>query len=135
MPVSPTTSSYEFTRDDFVLNPHQAIVASYTLDQDYVTEETLVDGESRKILRAGTIVAMNPSDDTIVPNYTTYGFGELGILYQDADTEDGDAVVPVVLEAEVKEDVLVDNGTYGTVLAATKTALSGRVTFHKSNRL
>lgn len=135
MPLSPSISSYEFGRDNFVLNAHQAIVATYTADSNYVATETLVDGSTPKLLRQGTVLGMNPANYKVVPNYTAYGFSAIGILYQDYNADDGDDVVPVVLAAEVMEDVLVDNGVYGTVLAATKTALAGRVTFHASNRL
>lgn len=133
MPVSPSVTTYESHRD--ILASDNAVIATYTLDQNYVTEQTLADGTSKKVLWEGTVLANDPSSKKVVPNYTTYSFGELGVLLQTAYAENGDVEVGVVFRGDVIEDHCSDNGTFGTVLAATKTALADRIQFVDQNRL
>jgi hypothetical protein len=112
-------------------------VATYTLDSSYITPILLTDNTSRRFLPVGTVVAYNPTTGKVVPNYTTYGFGVLGCITNDADCgevgsqETGDRVVGVVIRGIVWEDRSWDNGVYGTVLQATKDVLS-RITFTKT---
>lgn len=86
----------------------------------------------------GSIVAYNPSTGKVVPNYTSYGFGVVGCITNDADCgeqgapETSDQQVGVVIRGVVWEDRMWDNGTYGAVLQATKTVLS-RITFTKTS--
>jgi hypothetical protein len=133
MPVSPTITSYESHRD--ILASGQHVIATYTIDTAYVTPVTLADGESRKVLWEGTVLALNPTNNQAVPNYTSYGFQALGVLLQQVDVHDGDEVGPVVFRGDVIEDYCSDNGTFGTVLAATKTALADRIQFVLEKRL
>ena len=113
------------------------VIATYTLDADYVTALTLEDETTQKVLPLGTVLALNPSTDKVVPNYTSYGFGALGVLLYDADcgeTTDGynyDRIVNVVVYGEVLEKHCWDNGTFGSVLNATKASLSPRISFVK----
>jgi hypothetical protein len=133
MPISPAITTYESHRD--ILASGNAVIATYTLDSNYVTEATLADGTTRKIAWEGTVLGLNPADSTVVPNYTTYGFTAVGVLLQMADVQDGDSEVPVVFRGDVIESYCSDNGTFGTVLAATKTALADRVQFTAQPRL
>ena len=133
MPVSPVISTYESHRD--ILASSEYVVASYTIDNRYVTEVTLADGSSRKVLWEGQIVAYDPSTSKVVPNYTTYGLTALGPLLQFSDVQDGDSEVPVVFRGDIIEAHCTDNGTFGTVLAATKTALADRIQFTAQTRL
>lgn len=134
-PYALTPSSYETHRD--ILVSDHAVIATYTLDQDYITPITLADAESttRKILHEGEVLALNPATGKVVPNYTSYGFGVLGVLLQYADAHNADAVVPVVMEGWVYEGYVTDNGVFGTVLAATKTSFGDRILFTSSDRL
>lgn len=112
------------------------VVATYTVDQAYVGTYDLV-GEpalTLKILPAGYVVAFNPATKKIVPNYTVYGFGVVGITIEDvnlgASNQDyHDREVSVLWRGIVLEDFLWDNGDYGSVLQATKTALVERISF------
>jgi hypothetical protein len=133
MPYFTKISTYESHRD--ILASNHKVIATYTLDSDYVTEVTLADGSSRKVLWEGQVLAVNPTGRTVVPNYTTYGFSALGVLLQMADVTDGDDVVPVVFHGDVIEDYCTDNGTFGTVLSATKNALQHRIQFVSEPRL
>jgi hypothetical protein len=127
------TTSYESRRD--ILASDNPVIASYTLDSTYITPVTLNDGESRKVLRAGTVLAVRPSNSKVVPNYTSYSFGAVGVLYQDADVQDGDEAVPVVFRGDLIEDYCSDNGTFGTVLSATKSTLADRIQFVTEPRI
>jgi hypothetical protein len=124
------------SRPGTVLADQNKIIATYTLDKDYIAPVTLADNTTgRKILPLGTILALNPTTKKVVPNYTTYNFGVIGPLLHDADCgwelSNYDRVVEVVWRGEVLEKHCWDNGTYGTVLDATKAALSGRINFVK----
>jgi len=113
------------------------VIATYTLDAGYVTALTLEDDTTQKVLPLGTVLALDPSSNKVVPNYTSYGFGELGILLYDADCGEDtagynyDRIVNVVVRGEVLQKHCWDNGTFGTVLNATKAALSPRISFVK----
>lgn len=133
MPVSPSITTYESHRD--ILASGDYVAATYTVDADYVTEVTLADGRSRKVLWEGQVLGLNPANQQVVPNYTTYGFAAVGVLLQHVDVEDGDSEVPVVFRGDIKEDYCIDNGTFGTVLAATKAALADRIQFVTETRL
>lgn len=110
-------------------------VATYTLDKDYVDNLTLSDNATRKVLPLGTVLAMKPDDNKVVPNYTSYGFEPVGVLLYDADCGEDtagynyDRVVNVIWRGEVYEKHCWDNGTFGTVLNATKGSLSPRISF------
>ena len=133
MPYQVMPTSYEAHRDIFVSNVK--VIATYTLDHDYVTEATLADGTSRKVLWEGQVLGLNPANSKVVPNYTTYGFAAVGVLIQTIDVQDGDDVVNVAWRGDIDENACTDNGTYGTVLAATKSTLTDRIQFTKKNRL
>lgn len=125
------------SRPSAVFASERRVVATYTLDKDYVANLTLADGTTRKVLPLGTVMALNPADDKVVPHYTTYGFGQVGVLLYDADCGEEtagynyDRIVNVVWEGEVYENHCWDNGTFGSVLNATKDALSPRISFVK----
>lgn len=133
MPYFSTPSTYETHKD--VLVSGNSVIATYTVDADYVAAQTLADGSSRKVLWEGTVMSRIGTTGLIVPNYTTYGFAPLGVLLQTVDVNDGDEIAPVVFRGDVAEDYCYDNGIDGTVLAATKNALAGRITFNTVNRL
>lgn len=133
MPVNQVITTYESHRD--ILASGDRVIATYTIDNDYVTEVTLADGRSRKVLWEGQVLALNPTSQLAVPNYTTYGFAALGVLAQHVDVEDGDREAPVVFRGDIKEDYCTDNGTFGSVLAATKTTLADRIQFVTETRL
>jgi len=118
---TPASSSYE-THHDILLSDN-VVLGSYTLDADYVTETELLDGKDYKIVQEGQVLAMNPANGQAVPNYTSYGFGVIGVLLHWVCADDEDPVATLVLEGWVNEKYCTDNGTYATVLAATKTAL------------
>lgn len=133
MPVSQTVTTYESHRDIFASGDR--VISTYTIDTQYVTEVTLADGRSRKVLWEGQVLALNPTTQKAVPNYTSYGFSALGVLAQHVDVEDGDREAPVAFRGDIKEDYCTDNGTFGTVLAATKTTLADRIQFVTETRL
>lgn len=113
------------------------VVSSYTLDHTYVSPYTIITStgtEQVKVQPAGSILSFNPTTKKVVPHFTSYGFGPIGVLTQDAhvgdnDTNYRDKAVGVVWRGDVKQDYLWDNGIYGTVTAETKDALSDRITF------
>lgn len=112
------------------------VIATYTVDQAYVDTYDLV-GEpalTLKILPAGYVVAFNPETKKVVPNYTSYGFGVVGITTDDvelgaSEQEYHDKEVNVLWRGVVLEDFLWDNGDYNGVLQATKDALIERISF------
>lgn len=119
-------------RESEVLALPSATIASYTLDQDYITPLELVGtSDTKKILPLGTVLSLNPVGKKVVPNFTSYGFGELGVLLHDADVHSADAAVSVVFRGDVLETSCWDNGTYGAILTATKRALTDRIAFVK----
>jgi hypothetical protein len=80
-------------------------------------------------------MALNPADSKIVPNYSTYGFSAVGVLVTQVDVNDGDQEATVLWRGDVAEAHCTDNGTFGTVLAATKTTLADRIQFTATTRL
>jgi hypothetical protein len=127
MPYQSGASTYETHYD--ILASSQYVASTYTVDQAYVTPVTMADGRTRKILYEGQVVAYSPVSGKIVPNYTSYGFSELGVLLQQVDVQEADEVGAVVHRGDLVENLCTDNGVYGTVLAATKTTLINRIHF------
>lgn len=127
MPYATVASTYETTHD--ILASSLYIASTYTVETGYVSPITLADGTTRKILPEGTVVAYNPVSGKAVPNYTSYGFTELGVLLQQVDVHEADEVGAVVHRGDLVESLCSDNGTFGTVLAATKTTLADRIHF------
>lgn len=127
MPYQSPATTYETHYDILASSMYNA--STYTVDQNYVTPVTMADGRTRKILYEGQVVALNPATGKIVPNYTSYSFGVLGVLLQQVDVQEADEVAAVVHRGDLVEDLCTDNGTYGTVLAATKTSLANRIYF------
>jgi len=120
--------------DIFLTDEVLAHHGTYTIDSDYVSTTDL---NGLKYLKEGWVMALNPSTMKIVPNYTSYGFGVIGVLPGPVSlqTTEGahDQVVGIVVDnAWLDEDLCFDNGVFGTVLDATKTALSGRIVFATS---
>lgn len=112
------------------------VIATYTLDQSYVPTYDLVGEPSLniKMLLGGYVVALNPTTQKVVPNYETYGFGVVGIALDDVflgtNSQDyHDREINVLWRGVVLEDLLWDDGGYGSVLASTKTALKERIDF------
>jgi hypothetical protein len=127
MPYQSPASTYETHYD--ILASSIYVASTYTVDQDYVTPVTMADGRTRKILYEGQVVAYDPSTGKIVPNYTSYSMSALGVLLQNVDVQEADEVGAVVHRGDLVENYCTDNGTYGTVLAATKTSLADRIYF------
>lgn len=127
MPYQSPATTYETHYD--ILASSLYVSSTYTVDRTYVTPVTMADGRTRKILYEGQVVALNPATGKIVPNYTSYSFGVLGVLLQQVDVQEADEVAAVVHRGDLVEDYCTDNGTYGTVLAATKTSLTNRIYF------
>lgn len=119
---------------DFVIE--QKVVATYTIDQSYVSTYELV-GEPKetiKVLPGGYVVAFNPENQKIVPHYTSYGFSQVGVTLDDvslgeSDSDYHDREVSVLWRGVVLEDFIWDNGDYGNVLQATREALNERISF------
>ena len=90
---------------------------------------------SRKIGLAGSVLALNPTSNKLVPNFTSYGFAAAGVLLHDADCgnpgDPHDAVVDMLWRGLVLEKRCWDNGVYGEVLSATKDVLADRIIFVK----
>jgi len=125
---------------DFVIE--QKVVATYTLDQSYVAAYDLVTDpvETHKLLPAGYVVALNPATQKVVPNYSSYSFGAVGIVLDDVDmgqssSDYHDREVNVLWRGIVLEDFIWDNGDYGSVLQGTKSALLERILFVKETNL
>lgn len=131
MPYVSFPTTYETHKD--ILVSGGAVIATYTVDADYVTDQTMANGTTRKVAFEGTVMALN--GDLAVPNYSTYGFPVLGVLLQAVDVNDGDEVAPIVLRGDVAEKYCYDNGTYGSVLSATKNSLQHRILFAGETRL
>lgn len=127
MPYQSGATTYETHYD--ILASSNYVATTYTFDSSYVTPVTLADGTTRKVLREGTVVAINPANSKAVPNYTSYAFGVHGVLLSQVDVHDGDELGAVVFRGDLIEDLCSDNGTFGTVLAATKTSLANRIQF------
>lgn len=123
-------------RDD--LEYDTRIIASYTLDRDYVTSYQVWYGETktyRKIQPLGSVVAFNPETLKAVPNFSSYGFLALGVLTEDAMVEFADKEVGVIFEGVVNEKAVWDDGQYQNVLQATRDTLAGRITFVNADKL
>jgi len=133
MPYVTATTTYESHRD--ILASGVYVIATYTVDSAYVTEATLADGSSRKVLWEGQVLGLNPADDTVVPQYASYGFAAVGVLLQFVDVDDGDEVAPVVFRGDVIESYCTDEGSFGSVESATKTTLADRIQFVQESRL
>lgn len=129
-----TLSSYDSVNDIFLTDAAKAHFGTYTLDKDYVSTTDL---NGYKFLKEGWVLALNPATMKVVPHYTSYGFGVIGVLPAPTSlqTTEGthDQVVGIVVDnAWLDEDLCFDNGTFGTVTSTTKSALSGRIVFATS---
>jgi hypothetical protein len=132
---TPPTSTYE-THREVLLSPMTAsTIGSYTIDSAYITPVTAVDGNAYESVFEGQVLAMNPVNGKAVPNYSSYGFGVLGVLFRAVNTDKQDVPASIILEGWVDENYCTDNGVFGTVLAATKTALADVVHFVKRETL
>lgn len=127
MPFQTVASTYETHYD--ILASSNYVATTYTIDRDYVTAVTMADGRTRKVLYEGQVMALNPANGKAVPNYTSYGFSVMGPLLQVVDVQEADELGAIVHRGDVVEAYCTDNGTYGTVLAATKTSLTNRIHF------
>jgi hypothetical protein len=108
------------------------VVASYTLDRDYITPLELVGTtDLRKVLPLGHVLALNPDTQKVVPHFTTYGFDPVGVLLHDADAHSSDPAVPAIFRGDLLETSCWDNGTYKVVLQSTKDSLTDRIAFVK----
>lgn len=131
MPYRTTLSTYDQVNNIFLTDIKIAVLGTYTIDEDYVSTTDL---SGHKYLKEGWVMALNPANDKIVPNYTSYGFGVIGVLPGPSSLENDegehDEIVALVMDgAWLDEDLCFDNGVFGTVLSATKTTLSGRIVF------
>ena len=131
MPYRTALSTYDQVNNIFLTDIKMAVIGTYTIDSDYVSTTDL---NGLQYLKEGWVMALNPANDKIVPNYSSYGFGVIGVLVGPASTENietvHDEVVGLVMDnAWLDEDLCFDNGVFGTVLDATKTTLSGRIVF------
>lgn len=134
MPYRTALSTYDQVNDIFLTDIKMAVMGTYTIDKDYVSTTDL---NGYKYLKEGWVMALNPANSKIVPNYTSYGFGVIGVLPAPSSVENSegthDEVVAVVRDnAWLDSDLIFDNGVFGTVLAATETTLSGRIVFASS---
>lgn len=123
------TSTYETHREVLLSSMSASTIGSYTIDKAYITPREAADGVNYETVFEGQVLAMNPANGKAVPNYTTYGFGVLGVLFRSVNTDNQDVPAAVILEGWVDENYCTDNGTFGTVLAATKTTLVDVVHF------
>jgi hypothetical protein len=126
-------STYDVVNDIFLTDPEHAVFATYTIDKDYVST---TDRNGRKWLKEGWVMALDPSTEKIVPHYTSYGFGVIGVLPGPVslENEEGthDEIVGIVVDnAWLDSDLIFDNGTFGTVTSTTISALDKRIVFAK----
>ena len=113
-------------------------IASYTLDSSYVSSYQVWWGDTkttRKIQPLGSIMALNPANRKVVPNFTSYGFGVIGILAKDAMAEYGDVEVPIIFTGVVNEKAVWDDGEYQNLLQVTRDALADRIKFVDTDNL
>jgi len=121
-------------RPSKVLATHRGkVVSTYTLDRTYVHTYELTGDywQTRKVQPLGSIVALDPTTQKVVPNYTAYNFGPLGVILHDVDATEADQEVGVLVKGYAIEDRCWDNGDYGSITAATKQALYPRIIFVK----
>lgn len=118
-------------RDDVAYGRRQ-VIASYTLDSNYVQSYEIYWGETevwRKVQPMGTILALDPSSRKVVPNFASYGFEAVGVLLDDAMVEYGDEAVNVLWEGVANEKAVWDDGEYQNLLQATRDVLADRISF------
>ncbi len=118
-------------RDPDLLANDSFVLASYTIERNYVQSYVLagIPSETRKVVPLGYVMALDPTNQKIVPHYTTYGFKVVGVLFEDGDAENADPVVDIIWRGDVLEKNCWDNGGFGSVLEASKTALTDRIQF------
>lgn len=121
---------------------NQHVLATYTLDQAYITPLELLGKktpETHKVLPRGWVVALHPTTQKIVPHYTSYGFAPVGVILIDADCGSGDyerdTEIEVLFRGDVMEENTWDNGIFGEVLSITKDTLANRIQFVKETGL
>lgn len=121
---------------------HADAIATYTVDQSYIATYDLVADppESEKVLMAGYVMALDPTTQKVVPNYTTYGFEPVGVAMDDvwlgsSSTDFHDREINLLWRGMVNERLIWDNGDFNNVLQATKDALIERIDFVKETGL
>lgn len=126
---------FKKNRPTTIATGKKPVVATYTLDQSYwpTYELDTEIPDSEKIAMAGYVVAMNPANSKVVPNYTSYGFGQVGVLLNDVSMGPPgryhDREASVIWRGDIIEDNCWDNGGFGSVTQATKDALANRIKF------
>jgi len=132
MPVSQAITSYEAHFDILVSSDYLAF--TYTLDQTGLSDITMVDGSTRKVLPEGTVMSYDPALTLVVPHTTEAAGTIIGPLLQMADATDGDVEVAILWRGDVRLDRIYDNEVLGTLTANAATAFGDRIKVHPSNR-
>jgi hypothetical protein len=125
-------------RRDDVSYTRREIIASYTLDSNYVASYEIYYGDTevwRKVQPLGSVLALNPATRKVVPNFASYDFGAVGVLLDDAMVEYGDKEVNVLYKGVANEKAVWDDGQYQNVLQATRDDLADRITFINADKV
>lgn len=131
-------SSYKTHLNIFVSDRDKALLGTYTLMGSY-TSVTNTPVSGYRWLREGTVLA---HDGTYVyPNPSGGSTGIVGVLedrvlYPEDLGATYNPICTVVLDwARLNANVLTDGGSFGSVQAATRAALAGRITFETGYRV
>lgn len=119
-----TAGTYIFTpKDIFASTAIPAAVMSYVLDRSYIS----ADAQGKRIGIEGTLLALYPAKGPGYMKVKQAGETVAGVLHGRYDLTDVDADVAVIIgNAWLRRDKLIDEGTYGTVLAQSATDLAVR---------
>lgn len=95
-------------RPNFLASEVSLVTKTYMVDSDNAQVSTEGD---RKVIKAGTIYPSNTAS-------------AIGIVFQDIDVTDGDALAPIMVAGHYYEDKL-----NGSIASETKTTFAGRGLF------
>lgn len=129
MPYRTAMESYQAHKD--VLLSRVWVPASYTFIGGS-SAPVSADGNGDKILYAGQVVSVDIASGKAYPHNLNHAAQTaVGVLIEDVNLRRGDEAATIVVQGWVDENLCTDLEVFGTVGAAAKSSLSGRVNFTK----
>lgn len=131
MPYRTAMKTYQEHKDVILSAPDQWLPAAYTF-LGGSSGPVAADSDGDRIIYAGQIVSIDTATGKAYPHDLSWSAQTpVGVLVEDVNLRYGDEAATVLIDGWVDENLCRYMGTFGSVNAATKTTLSGRVNFTK----
>ncbi len=129
MPYRTAIGTYQ-SHKDVILSRHW-VPASYTFIGGS-SAPVSADSDGNKILYAGQVVSVDIATGKAYPHNLNHAAQTaVGVLIEDVNLRFSDEPATILVQGWVDENLCTDLEVFGTVGAAAKSSLSGRVNFTK----